>query len=102
MLGWGELGATVRLGFVRTSRYYSNNMAIDALTLAGYVYAKPSNESTLVTNGRGNSIIDCVWFNPKTITFKACEIIDKQGGAERPTFFCSMVPHNASAIPGTG
>ena len=46
------------------------------------MYAKPSNESTLVTNGRGNSIIDCVWFNPKTITFKACEIIDKQGGAD--------------------
>jgi len=41
----------------------------------GYVYATPSNEMTDITNGRGNSIIDCIFYNPQKLNMVSSQII---------------------------
>lgn len=72
-----------------------NSKPYTMLKDAGFVYAKPLNEKKLVTNGRGNSIIDCVWYNPQTIIKKSCRIIDKQGGEDWESIdTCDFSDHN--------
>ena len=42
----------------------------------GYIYAKPNNEDISITNGRGKSIIDCVWYKYDKIKIDNVKIID--------------------------
>jgi hypothetical protein len=39
-----------------------NTKPYDLLKEKGYTYAKPTNEERHVTNGRGSTIIDCIWY----------------------------------------
>lgn len=39
-----------------------------------YTYAKPTNQD-LYTNGRGRSIIDCIWYKKDKLTLNSCNII---------------------------
>ena len=39
-----------------------NTKPYDLLKEKGYTYAKPSNEERHMTNGRGSTIIDCIWY----------------------------------------
>jgi exonuclease III len=52
-----------------------NSAPYELLQKAGYKYAKPDNESTAITNGRGNSIIDTIWYNPKTVSLVKSHIL---------------------------
>jgi exonuclease III len=45
------------------------------LLKSGYVYAIPDNETSDVTNGRGNSIIDTVWYKRDSINLTNSHII---------------------------
>lgn len=45
-----------------------NSEPYELLKTAGYAYAVPDNEKEAVTNGRGNSIIDTIWYNPVFVT----------------------------------
>lgn len=47
----------------------------ELLQKAGYKYAVPDNESTGITNGRGNSIIDTIWYNPKKVSMVKSHIL---------------------------
>lgn len=40
----------------------------------GYTYAIPSNEDGMITNGRGNSIIDCIWYKKDKLFMEFCKI----------------------------
>lgn len=42
----------------------------------GYTYAKPHNETTMITNGRGNSIIDCIFYKKNKISLESSNIIN--------------------------
>jgi len=42
----------------------------------GYVYAKPDNENSAITNGRGQTIVDTIWYNPKTVLYSGGYIIN--------------------------
>jgi len=42
----------------------------------GYTYAKPHNESTMITNGRGNSIIDFIFYKKEKISLESSKIIN--------------------------
>lgn len=44
-----------------------NAAPYELLKGAGYVYSQPDNESHAITNGRGQSIIDTIWYNPQTV-----------------------------------
>ena len=44
-----------------------NSAPYELLREAGYVYARPDNETQEITNGRGQSIIDTIWYNPRTV-----------------------------------
>ena len=52
-----------------------NSAPYELLVKAGYVYAAPDNEMTTVTNGRGNSIIDTVWYKKDSINLPNSHII---------------------------
>ena len=42
----------------------------------GYTYAKPDNETTMITNGRGNSIIDFIFYKKNKISLESSNIIN--------------------------
>ena len=42
----------------------------------GYTYAKPHNEATMITNGRGNSIIDFIFYKKDKISLESSNIIN--------------------------
>ena len=42
----------------------------------GYIYAKPHNENTMITNGRGNSIIDFIFYKKNKISLESSNIIN--------------------------
>jgi exonuclease III len=42
----------------------------------GYTYAKPDNEATMITNGRGNSIIDFIFYKKDKISLESSRIIN--------------------------
>ena len=42
----------------------------------GYTYAKPHNEATIITNGRGNSIIDFIFYKKDKIVLEKSNIIN--------------------------
>jgi hypothetical protein len=41
----------------------------------GYEYAVPSNQLTEITNGRGNTIIDCIFYNPNRVSPVSTDIL---------------------------
>lgn len=54
-----------------------NSAPYELLKEAGYKYAAPDNEATAITNGRGNSIIDTIWYNPKSVSLIKSHIISQ-------------------------
>uniref|UniRef100_A0A6C0HMG1 Endonuclease/exonuclease/phosphatase domain-containing protein n=1 Tax=viral metagenome TaxID=1070528 RepID=A0A6C0HMG1_9ZZZZ len=42
----------------------------------GYTYAKPHNEATMITNGRGNSIIDFIFYKKNKVNLESSNIIN--------------------------
>jgi len=65
----------------------------------GYDYAKPKNEMELVTNGRGNTIIDCFWYKKERVRVNECIIIDKNGGKNwEGEKSCKFSDHNPVSI----
>lgn len=44
-----------------------NAAPYELLRQAGYKYSRPDNEAQEITNGRGQSIIDTIWYNPRTV-----------------------------------
>ena len=52
-----------------------NSAPYELLCKAGYVYARPDNEATAITNGRGQSIIDTIWYNLQTVKLSNAHII---------------------------
>lgn len=44
-----------------------NSAPYELLQQAGYKYARPDNEAEEITNGRGQSIIDTIWYNPQIV-----------------------------------
>jgi exonuclease III len=53
-----------------------NAAPYNLLVNSGYEYAKPDNEVSDVTNGRGSSIIDTVWYKKESITLTNSHIIN--------------------------
>lgn len=70
-----------------------NMKPYDMLRANGYVYASPANDLEKVTNGRGKTTVDCIWYKPDTIDTHHCEIIDKDGG-ENWNSACMFSDHN--------
>lgn len=64
----------------------------------GYAYAAPSNDATMVTNGRGETTVDCFWYNPSRVVVTFCFIADKSGGAGWQMKTCTMSDHNPVLI----
>ena len=52
-----------------------NAAPYELLHSAGYVYSRPDNEAHAITNGRGKSIIDTIWYNPRTVKSFGVHII---------------------------
>ena len=42
----------------------------------GYTYAKPHNEATMITNGRGNSIVDFIFYKKDKISLDSSNIMN--------------------------
>lgn len=52
-----------------------NAAPYELLRQAGYKYGRPNNEALAITNGRGQSIIDTIWYNPRTVKPYGAHII---------------------------
>ena len=53
-----------------------NKAPYKLLEKAKYIYAEPINEFGNVTSYKGNSIVDCVWYNNNKLQLNKCEIIN--------------------------
>jgi hypothetical protein len=53
-----------------------NSSVFEKLIASGYIYCIPSNERTHITNGRGKSIIDTIWYKEGKIKLQNIKIID--------------------------
>ena len=60
----------------------------------GYIYAKPDNEKTMITNGRGNSIIDFVFYKKNKISLESSNIIEIMNKNDNYKEFKCISDHN--------
>jgi hypothetical protein len=74
--------------------YKLNNAPYELLVKNGYVYAKPDNESTTITNGRGNSIIDTIWYKPEKVDVKGTHIINIMSPKDKFSEYKCISDHN--------
>ena len=52
-----------------------NSAPFDLLKKNGYEYAIPINEATEITNYKGNTIVDTIWYKPNKVKVVECRII---------------------------
>jgi len=52
-----------------------NMKPFELLLSSGYEYAVPSNQLQEITNGRGKTIIDCIFYNPKRVRPMSVHIV---------------------------
>ncbi|MCA9508796.1 MAG: hypothetical protein KC505_10290 [Myxococcales bacterium] len=53
-----------------------NQSPYDLLSAMGYFYAQPQNEKSAITNCRGLSIIDSIWYKKDRVELKDVEIVE--------------------------
>lgn len=60
----------------------------------GYTYAKPDNANTMITNGRGNSIIDFIFYRKDKIRLEKSTIIDILNKEDNYAAYNCISDHN--------
>ena len=74
--------------------YYWNLTPIKYLEHMGYSYAKPINEENMITNGRGDSIIDLIFYNTYKLKLLDCHIINVMNGIKDYSIYNAISDHN--------
>lgn len=60
----------------------------------GYTYAKPDNEATMITNGRGNSIIDFIFYKKDKLKLESAKIINIINKSDDYKIYKCISDHN--------
>jgi exonuclease III len=60
----------------------------------GYIYAKPDNEKTMITNGRGNSIIDFIFYKKNNLVLEKSNIINIMNKSDSYKDYKCISDHN--------
>jgi len=71
-----------------------NLTPIKYLESIGYTYAKPINEENMITNGRGDSIIDLIFYNKYKLKLIDCHIINVMNGIKDYSIYNAISDHN--------
>ena len=60
----------------------------------GYIYAKADNEKTMITNGRGNSIIDFIFYKKNNLVLEKSNIINIMNKSDSYKDYKCISDHN--------
>lgn len=60
----------------------------------GYIYAKPDNDHKLITNGRGNSIIDFIFYKKNNLVLEKSNIINIINNSDNYKDYKCISDHN--------